>query len=155
MFLPSPSGLGGSLLPVALVGIQARDFSLRNREAAAGRLLREGLVEISMGFLEAGRVKALREHRGIADDILTAFQLFGIRIKHVLLDFVTDRLGFGPGLFHQSLPAVQLLNLVQQFVVSHCFSFLSSFGFQGVVSPRMYMLHIVRVTRMSETVVSF
>ena len=28
MFLPSPSGLGGSLLPVALVGIQARGFSL-------------------------------------------------------------------------------------------------------------------------------
>ena len=27
MLLPSPDGLGGSLLPVALVGIQARGFS--------------------------------------------------------------------------------------------------------------------------------
>ena len=49
MFLPSPSGLGGSLLPVALVGIQARGFSLRaNGEALRSTLTNEGLVHISL-----------------------------------------------------------------------------------------------------------
>ena len=46
MFLPFLLRLGGSPLPVALVGIQARGLSLRNAEALAGRLTNEALVNI-------------------------------------------------------------------------------------------------------------
>ena len=60
MFLPSPSGLGGSLLPVALVGIQARGFSLRaNGEALRSTLTNEGLVHIRQSLFESAGIEVV------------------------------------------------------------------------------------------------
>ena len=53
MFLPSPVLVWvEALLPVALVGVQARGFLLCDGEAAAGALLNEGRIHFGERFLE-------------------------------------------------------------------------------------------------------
>ena len=60
-----------ALCPLALVGVSDKGlFSCADTETAACALLGEGLVKVSVGFLERGGIEAACEHRSPSDDVL-------------------------------------------------------------------------------------
>ena len=92
MFLPSPVLVWvEALLPVALVGVQARGFLLCDGEAAGSGLLREGFIHIRHRLLEAGGVEALQDRRGRSKPKSEMSELEKLRAENRILRAEKER----------------------------------------------------------------
>ena len=136
MCLPSPDGLGFSLLPVALVGVQARGFFSCNGESATGDLFDVGLVDFGHDLFECCCIKALGENGSPADDIRPGLQFLRVALEHFGLDFVADSFGFCLRFIDDRLPFLESFDLAAEFYCRHVvFSFVLYFG----LAPWLYV----------------
>lgn len=121
LFIPSPLWAVSSLLPVALVGGQARGFPLSaDGEAAGEGFTAKPFVYVLADFvLESLRVKAGTLNGGKPGDVLSSFQRFNSHTVHVPLDFVLDGFDFGGGFGGKLSPAVitvyQLIDILTRW----------------------------------------
>ena len=88
-----------------------KGFLLVNREAAAGGLLDEALVDIGHDLLECGAVESLAQNACPSHDVLSCLHLFSIAVQHLGLDLVPKGFGFGLGFFDQGFQILQGFDL--------------------------------------------
>ena len=110
--------LGGEVFGVSalsFVVIGEGFFLLRNGEAAGGGLLRVLLVEFFVLLLERGGIEAGGEDGAPSYDVRPGDQLFGVLVKHGLLDGVFQRFDLCFGLFEQFFKGLDLFDLGNDF----------------------------------------
>ena len=119
MALPSPFGLGGSLLRGSFGRQSRKGLFLCDGEAAGSALPDEGLVHIGHQLFEAAGVEAVGDDALVADDVLTGFQLLGVLQKHLLLDGVAAGVGLRLRLLNELFQLADLLDLADDVVLAH------------------------------------
>ena len=110
-FYPLPRWLWvGSLLHFVLAG-WCKGLFLCDREAAAGGLLDETLVDVGHDLLESRAVKSLAENGSPADDTLSGLHLFGVAVQHFCFNLVPQGFSFGFGFVNQGFQLLQSFDL--------------------------------------------